>query len=102
MVRGGGLNPYDAGLGALASNFNTIFVEVDAKGRLSTAEEQTPLTALGRELSSGFKVGFHRFNITAKDDWSLRYSAELAIAIWAKAGANFVQGWRVGKSACSS
>ncbi len=95
--RGGSLNPHDAGLSALASNFNTVFVEVDAEGVVVSAEEQTPLTVLGKELSRGLRVGKHRINITARDDWSLRYSAELAEEIWGGQGANFLQGWRVGR-----
>ena len=32
------LNPYDAKLGALVANFNTVFVDVDAAGHVTSAE----------------------------------------------------------------
>ena len=95
--RGPSLNPYDAGLGALASNFNTLFVEVNAEDKIASAEEQTPLTQLGKELSKGLGVGQHRINITSKGEHTLRYSAELAMAIFSRHGAHFVQGWQIRK-----
>lgn len=36
-------NPYDAPVGALSANFNTVYFNSDKKGRLMTAESQTPL-----------------------------------------------------------
>ncbi len=36
-------NPYDAPVGALSANFNTVYFNYDEKGKLITAESQTPL-----------------------------------------------------------
>jgi D-alanyl-D-alanine carboxypeptidase/D-alanyl-D-alanine-endopeptidase (penicillin-binding protein 4) len=44
------LNPYDATVGALCVNFNTINVTIDEKGNILSNEEQTPMTEFGREM----------------------------------------------------
>ena len=44
-------NPFDAHNGALVVNFNTVFVKVDSKGHVTSAEKQTPLTPLARRLA---------------------------------------------------
>ena len=36
-------NPFDAHNGALVVNFNTVFMKVDSKGHVTSAEKQTPL-----------------------------------------------------------
>ncbi len=46
------LNPYDAYNGALSVNFNTIFVNVAPDGSVESAEPQTPLTPLAREMAA--------------------------------------------------
>ena len=42
-------NPYDAPLGALCANFNTVYFSRDQEGRLISAEPQTPLIPFARE-----------------------------------------------------
>ena len=51
------LNPYDAALGALVSNFNTVFVRVEAGGRVSSAEPKTPLTPIAERLAMASDMG---------------------------------------------
>ncbi len=87
--KGRSLNPYDAALGALASNYNTLYLETTQGGLLRSAESQTPLVPLAVELGKNQRTGKVRINITAKGDHSLRYSAELAWHFMRDAGAQF-------------
>lgn len=50
-------DPYGARNGALAVNFNTVNLAWDESGRLVSAEPQTPLTALARELGARLTPG---------------------------------------------
>ncbi len=68
-------NPYDAALGALAVNFNTLHVEKRG-GRLDSAEPQTPLTPLARRLARRLPSGRHRINIGHRTD-AAQYFAEV-------------------------
>jgi D-alanyl-D-alanine carboxypeptidase/D-alanyl-D-alanine-endopeptidase (penicillin-binding protein 4) len=86
---GDSLNPYDARLGALVSNFNTIFVDVDGKGAVRSAEPQTPLTPLAGKLALALPPGRHRINFSQRDGDSLRYTGELARTLFERAGARF-------------
>ncbi len=42
-------NPYDAPVGALCANFNTVFFDRDKQGRIVPAEAQTPLIPYARK-----------------------------------------------------
>ncbi|MDC0948910.1 D-alanyl-D-alanine carboxypeptidase [Gammaproteobacteria bacterium] len=53
-------NPYDAPLGALSANFNSVSVRREA-GKVVSGESQTELTATGRELADRF-LGKRRSN----------------------------------------
>ena len=72
------LDPYNAKIGSLSSNFNTVYLEVQPNGTVRSAEPQTPLTQVARSLAKGLKPGKHRINITLEAGRSLDYSAELA------------------------
>ena len=74
----GSLDPYNARNGALVANFNTVYVAVERGGRVRSAESQTPLTALARELGRGLRAGKHRINISRRPEQPLRYVGELA------------------------
>jgi len=81
------LNPYDAYNGALCVNFNTIYVQVDANGRVFSAEPQTPLTDLARKLASKNRGrGKVRFNLAESPDICLLYAGELLKCFLEKAG----------------
>ncbi len=80
------LNPYDAANGALAANFNTIHVRVEAGGRVRSAEDQTPLTPLARQLASKLAAGRHRMNISKQTGVPARYAGELAAEFLAREG----------------
>lgn len=81
------LNPYDAFNGALCVNFNTIFVHVGATGTVTSAEPQTPLTDLARDmaLQSGVR-GDVRINLAESPDKCLLYAGELLKAFLVQNG----------------
>ena len=83
------LNPYDARLGALVTNFNTVNVRVIKRGKVVSAEPQTPLTPLAIELSRRLPRGTHRINLSRRARNTLRYSGEVARAIFQELGARF-------------
>lgn len=95
---GASLNPYDAGNGCLAVNFNTVNIEVTAKGAVVSAEEQTPTLPLMRRLGSGLARGTHRINITRENDFSLDYAGQLFAAKLAENGITVQGGIRSGKA----
>lgn len=73
--QGKSLNPYDASVGALAANFNTINIRV-YEDSISSSEEQTPLTPIAEELSQGLGIGTHRINL-GDAELGPRYFSEL-------------------------
>ncbi len=91
------LNPYDARLGALVTNFNTANVNVLPGGRAVSAEAQTPITPLVQRLARGLETGEQRINLSRRPADSLRYSGEVALAIFGEAGAHFRHGARAGR-----
>jgi len=87
---GSTLNPYDAPLGALVANFNTVNVRVQGRGskaRVESAEPQTPLTPLGRRLAGGLPPGTHRINLAARGVRGIQYAGELAVEFFRAQGA---------------
>jgi len=91
------LNPYDAKLGALVANFNTVFVDVDAAGHVTSAEPQTPLTPLARQAGRRLGPGRQRINFTAEGIPGVRYAGELARAVFEQAGATIREPSRTGR-----
>ena len=92
------LNPYDARLGALVSNFNTIFVEVTPGKVIRSAEPQTPLTPLAKAKARGLPPGKHRINFSLNPADGPRYSGELARAFFMQSGAKITGKIRRGKT----
>ncbi len=70
-------NPYDAPIGALCANFNTIFFKRDSHGRPVSAEPQTPLIPFARKkiLELGLPEG--RVTLSHHPDDPSRYVGEL-------------------------
>jgi D-alanyl-D-alanine carboxypeptidase/D-alanyl-D-alanine-endopeptidase (penicillin-binding protein 4) len=91
------LNPYDARLGALVSNFNTVQVAVARDGSVAPGEPQTPLTPLALELARGLPPGLQRINLSRRPEHGARYSGELARAIFRQAGARIEGRVRAGR-----
>jgi len=84
--RGDSDNPYDAAVGPVAVNFNTVALVVAGSGAVRSAEPQTPTLPLMRELGRGLQPGRYRLNI-CKGQPRLqpvmaRYTAELFRAMF--------------------
>jgi len=78
-IPGGGhsTNPYDAPVGALCANFNTISFDRDPYGRIVSAEPQTPLTPLARIKIKSLKSKRGRYTFTHNQGEASRYAGEL-------------------------
>ncbi|MCF8145410.1 MAG: D-alanyl-D-alanine carboxypeptidase [Deltaproteobacteria bacterium] len=59
----GTTNPYDAPVGAICANFNTVGFQRDRNGKIVSSEKQTPLIPFARDRirSLGLKPGRHTF-----------------------------------------
>jgi len=81
-------NPYDAPVGALCANFNTVFFDRDKRGRIVPAEPQTPLIPYARKKirSLGLKKG--RYTFTRDQDEAARYAGELLLHFLKQKGVN--------------
>ena len=94
-------NPYDALNSATAVNFNTINVVVKGKD-VQSAEAQTPITPLAREIALRRGVqGKVRVNLSSSADDVRRYAAELIAAKIRAAGISVgerIERVRVGES----
>lgn len=79
-------NPYDAPVGALCANFNTLFFHTDQQGRLASSEPQTPLLpfVLAPLRAMGVKEG--RYTLSHDPVEVARYAGELALHFLKKAG----------------
>ncbi len=80
------LNPYDALNGALIANFNTIYVNKQKNGEITSAEPQTPMTELTRILAARAPYGKQRVSLTATPDQSLLYVGHLLKAFLVQEG----------------
>jgi len=62
-------NPYDAPVGALCANFNTVFFHRDHNGRIVSSEPQTPLIPYAKEKIQklGLKRGRYTFSHDQKE-----------------------------------
>ena len=78
--------PYDAPLGALVVNFNTVYFKQDRQGRYISAEDQTPLLSmvLPRVQKSGLSQG--RITISHDPSFNLRYAGELMLYFFKQEG----------------
>lgn len=85
-------NPYDAPVAPVAANFNTLYVRVD-RGRVNSAEPQTPLTPLALSLSRDLGNGRQRINL-GRRELAPRYFAELLAAKLRDSGVEVGNGWR--------
>jgi D-alanyl-D-alanine carboxypeptidase/D-alanyl-D-alanine-endopeptidase (penicillin-binding protein 4) len=62
-------NPYDAPIGALCANFNTVFFHRNQQGRIVSSEPQTPLIPFARKKIQmlGLKRGRYTFSHDRKE-----------------------------------
>ena len=70
-------NPYDAPVGALCANFNTVDFDRDERGKIISAESQTPLTPLAatKIQKLGLKRGRYTFSHDQRE--ATRYAGEI-------------------------
>ncbi len=83
-------NPYDAPVGPLSVNFNSVPLQKDKAGRIVSGEPLTPTLPIMRELGQGRPPGQHRVNICAQgcdpDRRMAQYAGQLFSAQLAQAG----------------
>ncbi|MBW2615117.1 MAG: D-alanyl-D-alanine carboxypeptidase [Deltaproteobacteria bacterium] len=86
--RNNSTNPYDAPVGALCANFNTVFFDRNEQGRIVPAEAQTPLIPYARKKirSLGLKKG--RYTFTHDQDEAARYAGKLLLHFLKQEGVN--------------
>jgi D-alanyl-D-alanine carboxypeptidase/D-alanyl-D-alanine-endopeptidase (penicillin-binding protein 4) len=78
-------NPYDAPVGPLSVNFNSVPLRKDAAGRIESGEPLTPTLPIMRQLGQGRPPGRDRVNICAQgcdpDARMAQYAGELFSAL---------------------
>lgn len=81
--------PYNAGVGALCANFNTVAFRTDDRGRLVSDEPQTPLVPLAMETirRTGMRSG--RISLSRDSRANARYAGELIAWFLKQGGAVF-------------
>lgn len=86
-LESGANDPYAARNSALAVNFNTVNLTWDSNGNLISAEEQTPLTSVARELAAGLQAGAtQRINLGDNPVTGLRQAQQLFQLFFERAG----------------
>jgi D-alanyl-D-alanine carboxypeptidase/D-alanyl-D-alanine-endopeptidase (penicillin-binding protein 4) len=97
---GSSTNPYDAPIGALCANFNTVFFEQDRSGHIVSAESQTPITPLAREKISHLGVAKGRYTFTHKGHEIARYAGEILQYFLREKGVEGMRQIRLGTVGC--
>jgi D-alanyl-D-alanine carboxypeptidase/D-alanyl-D-alanine-endopeptidase (penicillin-binding protein 4) len=89
-------NPYDAPVGALCTNFNTVFFDRDQQGKIIPAEPQTPMIPFARQKirTLGLKKG--RYVFISDHEEAARYTGELLLYLLKQRGIKSRGGIRLG------
>lgn len=95
--KGTSTNPYDAPLGALCANFNTVSFRRNTKGQLLSAEPQTPLIPFALNKIKANRLASGRYTFSHKDGDATRYTGELLAYFLRQKGAVLQGSIRVGK-----
>ncbi len=97
--RGGSDNPYDAAVGPVAVNFNTVSLLVAGNGTVRSAEPQTPTLPLMEEMGRGLRPGRYRLNICRSrqrlQQMMARYAAELFLAVFQRHNVSCTGKWGI-------
>jgi len=72
-------NPYDAPVGALCVNFNTVFFDRDQRGRIISAESSTPVIPYVREKIKSLRLKKGRYTFTHDRNETARYAGEMLL-----------------------
>ncbi len=93
---GNSINPYDAPVGALCANFNTVYFDRDQQGRIISAEPHTPMLPYARKKiqSLGQKRGRYTFSHDQRD--ATRYAGKLLLHFLKQKGVVCKEGVRLG------
>jgi len=75
----GSTNPYDAPVGAICANFNTIGFKRDKNGRIASTENQTPLIPFARERIRSLGLGPGRHTFLYDSQSAACYAGELLL-----------------------
>jgi len=95
--RGCSTNPYDAPVGALCANFNTVFYEYDPKGNIVSAEPQTPITPMARKKIPRLQTGEGRYTFLGRGPETAYYAGELLIHFLREQGVSHAGDVRSGR-----
>jgi D-alanyl-D-alanine carboxypeptidase/D-alanyl-D-alanine-endopeptidase (penicillin-binding protein 4) len=79
-------NPYDAPVGALCANFNTVFLKQDHRGKIVSAEPQTPITPLARKHVDPQRPRKGRYTLTHNSAEGALYAGEIFVHFLGKRG----------------
>ncbi len=82
-------NPYDAPVGPVVVNFNSVGVRVTKKHRIISSEKQTPTLPIMRRVAKNYLPGRYRLNICRScqpEQQMAQYTIELFRALQHKAG----------------
>jgi D-alanyl-D-alanine carboxypeptidase/D-alanyl-D-alanine-endopeptidase (penicillin-binding protein 4) len=80
--QGNSSNPYDAGISALAVNFNTVAVHIRPGGIIGQGEPETPLTPTAISVAKQFGYqGIHRLPMPDGEHSGPLYALELLSAV---------------------
>ena len=90
------INPYDAPIGALCANFNTVFLKRDKAGKVVSAESQTPLTPLALESAHPAGLEMGRYTFTHEGSEVARYAGEILVHFLRESGVDFKGEIRMG------
>ncbi len=93
---GNSTNPYDAPLGALCANFNTIFFDHDSKGNIISAEPQTPMTPFALKKIRTLSQEKGRYTFSHDQEDAAYYAGELLIHFLNEKGVKHKGNIRVG------
>ena len=82
----GSTNPYDAPVGAISANFNTVAFQRNRAGQIVSAEKQTPLLPFARERIRALDLRSGRYAILNNSEEAARYAGELLLYFMKKRG----------------
>ena len=89
-------NPYDAPVGALCANFNTIFFDRDQQGRIVSAEPQTPMIPFVRKSIRSLGLERGRYTFTHDRGDAARYAGKLLLHFLREKGVDNQNNVRLG------
>jgi D-alanyl-D-alanine carboxypeptidase/D-alanyl-D-alanine-endopeptidase (penicillin-binding protein 4) len=96
---GKSLNPYDATVGALCVNFNTVAFKRDSKGRIVSAEPETPLIPFAERIIQAKNLPSGRVALTHENNQAALYAGHLLARFLEEEGAGPCGEIRMGKAA---